>query len=141
MKRTVQKSITKVATKPTAPKSTAKVVVAKPDVTAAKVDRVVHTVSVDFAGTSSPLNSGRSRTPLRVDEFGQAPDLVLTDHRDLTILSPLYGKYKTNEFARGNCDTGILNRAIRKGVLKYVGGGVNSENARLQFVQNPRASA
>lgn len=117
--------------------------VAKPDTAAVQSSsRFTHDVDVSsYSGPSTALNTGKSRTPLRVSEFGSAPDLVMGD-RDLSLLMPLFQQHgNKKDFRRGNADTGILNRAIRKGVLQMVSGEAASESAMLRFVTSPRASA
>ncbi len=85
---------------------------------------------------SPVMNSRRTKTPLRYDEFGNAPDLVLTE-RDLMALKPMWKQHGGKPFKRGNVDSGILNRAIRKGILRLASGEANSERAQIQFVHKP----
>ena len=95
--------------------------------------RFQHDINVVYAGVSPSLNARKSRTPLRSEEFGAAPELVMSE-RDNSVLRPLKERYGKKDFQRGNVDTGILNRAIRKGIVRHVSGDPTHETATLRFV-------
>src|SRR5690606_9470831 len=97
-------------------------------------ERFSHDIKSSYSGVSPVINSRQSRTPLRTADFGTAPNLTLTE-RDNAILTPLQRQYGNRQFVRGNADTGILNRAIRKGILRHVSGDPTHESAKLQFVR------
>lgn len=95
--------------------------------------RHLHSIQSAYGGPSPVLTQHKSRTPLRTDEFGTAPDLIMSE-RDDALLRPLKSKHKRGVFVAGDADRGILNRAIRKGLLRHVGGDATHETAELQFV-------
>lgn len=108
-----------------------------PEVAAAprmKAERFTHEMSFAYGGDSPVTTSRRSKTPLRIEAFGTAPNMVLTD-RDHAAMKPLKDHYGTKAFQRGNLDVGIANRLIRKGVLAFVSGEVADERALLRFVK------
>lgn len=108
---------------------------AKPSkTTKATAERVTHNLDFQYAGASPVTTTRRSKTALRADEFGTVPDLILSD-RDHSLMSPLKQKYGTKAFQRGDLDAGILNRLIRKGVVRHVSGEVTDSRAQLAFVK------
>lgn len=114
-------------------------VAAAPEVSASSTvresaSRFTHDLEFAYSGDSPVTTSRRSKTPLRIEEFGSAPDMVLTD-RDNAAMGPLRQKYGKKAFARGDLDVGIANRLIRKGMLKYVSGEVRDERCVLAFVK------
>lgn len=126
VKRPVRKIVTKtpVEAKPVA---TAK---ATPRTAAS---RASHDIQSSYAGPSPVLSTRKSRTAIRTDEFGAAPSLVMSE-RDMALLGPLKRTYGNKPFPRADADVGIINRAIRKGMLKHVSGDATHETAQLRFV-------
>lgn len=99
-----------------------------------KTERFTHELAFAYSGDSPVTTSRKSKTPLRIEAFGTAPNMVLTD-RDHSAMKPLKERYGTKAFQRGNLDVGIANRLIRKGVLSFVSGEVSDERAMLRFVK------
>lgn len=87
-----------------------------------------------YSGSSPVVTSRKSHTPLRIEDFGTVPDLELTD-RDKAALDPLRQQFGRKPFPRGNLDTGILNRAIRKGLIQLQSGSATSTDALVGFVK------
>ena len=108
-----------------------------PAVTAApraKVERFTHDLQFAYGGDSPVTTSRRSKTPLRITEFGTSPNMVLTD-RDHAAMDPLKARYGTKAFQRGDLDVGIANRLIRKGLLRHVSGEAGDERCKIAFVK------
>lgn len=95
--------------------------------------RFHHDIKSTYTGVSPVTTSRKSRTALRSDDFGSAKHLVLSE-RDNALLTPLRRANGQKPFQRGDADVGILNRAIRKGILRHVGGDATHESAQLKFV-------
>jgi hypothetical protein len=95
--------------------------------------RFTHDMEFAYGGDSPVVTSRKSKTPIRIDEFKSAPNLVLSD-RDHAALGPLKQTFGKKPWARGNLDAGILNRLIRKGVVRHVMGEAADERATYKFV-------